>query len=142
MNEEIINVITVIFLSILSYQDIRTKTFSLRILAAFGVVASLVVVLRINDGMALYLAGAVIGLFLLILSLITKGKIGIGDALMFMITGALLGINANVSLLYLTCLLSGLFALILLITKKKNRQERIPLAPFTLASFLVLMIAG
>lgn len=67
---------------------------------------------------------------LLILSLITRGGIGMGDVKIFSALGFLLGGRAVLSVLLLSLIAGAICSTILLITKKKGLRDLLPLGTF------------
>ena len=76
------------------------------------------------------------------LSLISEGKIGLGDGLLMTVTGLFLGGRQNAFLIMTAMLLSALFSIGYLLSKKGNRKTRFAFVPFMFASFLIRMTAG
>ncbi|MDD7404022.1 MAG: hypothetical protein SO170_04560 [Butyribacter sp.] len=91
---------------------------------------------QINLG--LLAASLGIGLFFFVISVISHGQIGKGDAFLFGMTGAGLGLKDNIVLIYLTFLLAFIGALFLLIIKKSGRKKEMPLTPYILGAYLIL----
>ena len=75
--------------------------------------------------------------FFLSLSLLTKEQIGLGDVLMFAMTGIGLGVLNNIFILMICFAEIFMFAIILVVFMKKSRNYRIPVAPFLLLSFVI-----
>ncbi len=69
------------------------------------------------------------------------GQIGIGDALLFAVTGSGLGIMVNMFIIMLSFILAFCAAVFLVFVKHKSRNFCIPLAPFVLSAFAIY-IAG
>lgn len=88
----------------------------------------------------LWIASIGVGSFFYIVSIVTKGQLGKGDALLFCMTGAGFGLWNNMMMIYITFFLAFLAALFLLIVKKVNRKYSMPLAPFVLASYILLVL--
>ncbi|BCN32931.1 prepilin peptidase [Anaeromicropila herbilytica] len=86
------------------------------------------------------LLGITVGIVLIIISKVTRGKIGIGDGITFCITGLILGVNVNLQMLMFALFLSAIYAIFLLIFKKVNRQHTIPFLPFVFVGYLGVLI--
>lgn len=84
--------------------------------------------------------GTLPGAALLAVSLCTRGAVGLGDAVLFMVSGVYLDFWENLLLLLLSLLLAGLWGTGLLVTKRGSRKTTLPLAPFVLAAFAVLEV--
>lgn len=81
-------------------------------------------------------------LFLLIISKITHGGIGYGDVKLFSALGFLCGVNAIVYTLIISFFLCAIVSILLLISKKKNVKDGIPLGPFVWIAFAATIILG
>ncbi|MBO5485320.1 MAG: prepilin peptidase [Eubacterium sp.] len=126
--EAFIYVIVGVILLVLSVWDVRKKTVPV-IPVILCVV--LVMVYRVFLGeISQTLGGIGIGGLILMVSFLSGGAVGGGDALVFGMTGALLGISGNVELLLLSLILSGIVSLFFVVIKKKGRKYRIPYVPF------------
>ncbi|SFB09866.1 leader peptidase (prepilin peptidase) / N-methyltransferase/leader peptidase (prepilin peptidase) / N-methyltransferase [Acetitomaculum ruminis DSM 5522] len=125
---------------ILGLTDIKTKKINIIWLAFFGILGiSEKIYLGENIAEAL-LAGVLTWIILYIISIITREKIGKGDALLFGITGIYLNIFDNISLLFYSFLLVGVFSLIMLVLKKADRKTEIPFLPFVGISYLLMQL--
>ena len=78
------------------------------------------------------IAGLSIGFVLLILNRITRGQVGIGDGLIFCVTGISLGFYINSILLVYSLFIAAIFSCFYIIIKKVGRKTTIPLMPFVL----------
>ncbi len=84
--------------------------------------------------------GMAAGGICLIAALCTKESIGYGDGIVFAFTGVFLGFWKNICLLYGSLLLAGIFALILMITGKKGRKDRMPVVPFIFTAYVLQLL--
>lgn len=83
-------------------------------------------------------AGAV--LILLLIHLITKGGIGLGDVKLFGCIGLYFGLENTVSAMLIAAMSSGLFSLVLICINRDNRKREIPFAPFMTAGMLAAVL--
>lgn len=90
-----------------------------------------------RGSVSLWIGSIGIGLLFYLLSVVTGGQIGKGDALLFCMTGAGVGLWENFILIYLTFLLAFLAAMFLFVVKRVSRKKTIPLAPFLLLAYLI-----
>lgn len=81
----------------------------------------------------------IVCLLFTVASFASRGQIGIGDAFLFTITGAGLGIMANIFIIMFSFILTFGVAVFLIIVKHKPRNYCIPLAPFVLSAFIVYL---
>jgi leader peptidase (prepilin peptidase)/N-methyltransferase len=129
-------------LALCSVQDIRKKQIRLNPVLAFGILGILFHMLWSLQTIGSLLAGMAVGMALLILALLSGGRIGVGDGVLLIVTGIYLGLEGNLELLFLALLLSGLWALVLLLLNKKKRQDTIPFVPFLLAAYIGMVVVG
>lgn len=77
------------------------------------------------------------GLVFVIISIITSGKIGLGDGFIMIPFGILLGFwDSTISMIY-AMIFSGIVALILLTTKKRSGNYEMPFLPFLLCGLVL-----
>lgn len=110
------------------------------VLAGFAVG---LIMLFINDHinwLSAVLAVIIVSGPLLLISVVTKEAIGMGDVKLLTFTGIFLGLEKIVSALMLSLFLSGAVGLILITIKLSNRSKKIPFAPFVLVGTLLVML--
>ena len=91
------------------------------------------------DGILGAAAGfAVIGAFILL----SRGRMGYGDALLALGIGAFLGLRFLLLALYSGFMIGGAAALLLLLAQRVTRKTAIPLAPFLCIGMGLAMLAG
>ncbi|MCX7710830.1 MAG: A24 family peptidase [Clostridia bacterium] len=86
------------------------------------------------------LGAIVVGGALWLVSVISKGALGLGDAKLMGCTGLFLGMERNLSSLAIAVVLSGLVGAALLIKSTTNKRREIPFAPFILAGVLISIL--
>ncbi len=123
-------VVLFLWLFLCSWQDIKRQEISI-ILIGLGFVL-LFVISIIHGELALWerVGGIGIGAVLLILNKLTRGQVGIGDGLIFCVTGISLGFFINSILLFYSLFIAAIFSCIYMIIKRVNRKTTIPLVPF------------
>lgn len=116
--------------------DLKWKRINLYILIPFlvsGIICNLSYQLF---PIASLLGGVAIGVVLLMISFVTRGKIGSGDGVVLMVTGLFLGFYDNLLLLLSATFLSALVGAFILFIKGMNKNYEIPFIPFLLLSFI------
>ena len=113
--------ITGIYLSVMAVIDHRLQ----KIPVLPGVIGILVIVL---------------GVFLYLMSKATRGAVGEGDALVYLMTGVTLGFFGNIELLTLSLFFSAIVSVFLLVFRKVGKKKRIPFVPFTAIAYGVVMV--
>ena len=78
------------------------------------------------------------GVFFLILSFVTREKVGYGDGWMLLMIGLFAGYEDCFVILMLGLVLESVTALVLLVFRKIRREDEIPFAPFLLAGMGVI----
>ncbi|MBP3543229.1 MAG: prepilin peptidase [Lachnospiraceae bacterium] len=118
----------------LSYEDIRTHKISTHVLLMGFVLA----IISLIWGRALpvgeYLAGGALGICFIALSVASK-EIGMGDGVLLMILGLMLGIRRLISILFAALILCAAAAAVLCLLGKAKRTSRLPFVPFLLGGF-------
>lgn len=126
----LLKIITIVWLFICSVQDIKEQQINL-VLIGVGFI-SLFTLSLIENQLLIWerLGGVGLGIFLILLSKITRGQIGIGDGLILSVTGISLGFYLNSILLIYSLFISAVFSIGIMIIKKANRKSTIPFIPF------------
>ena len=79
---------------------------------------------------------------MLLIALIVKSALGMGDVKLFTVLGLIYGLSITYSILLFTIIIMAIISIILLIAKKVTRKTAIPVGPFTIIGFLLCMLAG
>ena len=127
-----------VYLIVMAVIDRRTK----QIPVWPGVVCLAVIVsVHIMGGMAWsdWLPGISVGVFLYAVSRVSRGRVGTGDALVYVVTGMALGFIRNVELLAASLFLASIAALVLVIVRRVGRNYAMPFVPFTAAAFVIVV---
>ena len=126
-----------LFLAMLSPEDIREKQVSAKIVVIFGLLALVCRIAAGQDGMMEEIIFSLIpGMFLLTLSIASKESIGLGDGMAAVVLGLWMGGYKTFFILCIALMLTGGFALICLLRKQR---EPIPFIPFLLLGLEVLL---
>lgn len=129
------------------HSDLKTKQISLRwskwMLAA-GVLLRLPEMVSISAGLSIgFLAGlfldALPGIVCILFSCLSKGKMGMGDGLMILVTGIFLGAEKTVQITWRAFLFGACYAAALLL-KGKSRQQEFAFAPCLFLAFLTIVL--
>lgn len=127
-------------LALCSAEDIKKKQIRLHPVLLFGIFGVFLHMLFRMQPVENMLLGMLVGVTLLILSILTGGRIGAGDAVLLIVTGIYLGFEQNMQLFFSGSLLCGIWALGVLILKKKGRKDSIPFIPFLLAAYMGMLV--
>lgn len=139
------NVIVLTMLGIHAAEDIKSRRIALPCLLVFGLAGAAVQLYCRDMSFASIGLGMAVGIGILLLSILTGGSIGMGDGLVFCVTGIYLGGSRNLELLFMSLLYAALFSLFLLVKGKgtaKNRKREIPFLPFVFAGYVTILLEG
>ncbi len=146
-NYTIGKIIIIIFMALCAFEDYKHKSVDLKIFIIMGFIEFIyyiyMLVLGINIMWNEILAGAAIGIAIYLIALFSK-SIGEGDGLFFIISGAALGLNKNVSLFIISSILiscAGLYIAVKnFINNKNSAKKEIALLVFTFPAGLLILI--
>lgn len=125
----------VVFLGINTWTDIRKREICLPVFLLFLAGG---ILWRIKVG-TVYPEGILslgIGVVAAIASVLSRGKVGMGDGLMIFAMGSVLNAGELIEILCLSFLLCGIYAGLQLGLLKKKRNTEIPFVPFLLVGYL------
>ena len=126
-------------LFVLSIIDIRKQAIPI-ILPIFGTVLCSLFHLFLGQTVwKPFLQGMAYLLFFLLISKLTNGQIGSGDAFVFGMTGVELGAWQNLWMIYLSFLLAFLGGVLFLLIQKKGKKEPMPFIPYIFLAYFLLL---
>ncbi|MBR6383250.1 MAG: prepilin peptidase [Lachnospiraceae bacterium] len=80
------------------------------------------------------------GLLLILISLLTKGEIGMGDGILLAACGLMLGGRDNLIMFFFACLSSAVVSALIMLIKKADKKTKIPFVPFMIPGFLIMVL--
>ena len=80
------------------------------------------------------------GLLLILISVLTKGQIGMGDGILLAACGLMLGGRDNLIMFFFACLSSAVVSALIMIIKKADKKTKIPFVPFMIPGFLIMVL--
>ncbi len=83
--------------------------------------------------------GLIPGAFLLLLSVLTKQAVGLGDGAVLLCVGVFFGWLATVILFGISIFSAAIGSILIMITKKKKRKETMPFLPFLYFGYLCFL---
>ncbi len=86
------------------------------------------------------LIGTLPGLVLYIISTISRGEIGKGDAMVFITIGIWLGIVKSIEIFMVALFCTSFCMMPILWLKKKSMKTQVPFIPFVLLSFVIINV--
>jgi leader peptidase (prepilin peptidase)/N-methyltransferase len=121
--------------------DIKMKIIPNNLVISGIILGTIMVFLNNHISIISALLGCTIcGGLIAIISFITRGSIGMGDAKLFACIGIFLGLHMTLGILIVATILSGLIGLYLLIFKKADRKTLLPFAPYIFAATIFMMV--
>ena len=139
MLEIVKNLLLLMGLLYFAWQDYHTRYIGI---AASVIVAIIGIALRLwieKSPMGIF-ASMLIGIGLIIAATISNESIGIGDGILFLVSGCYLEVFQNMILFVRTIFLTGGFAILCMVIKKTGRKVQIPLAPFMLVAYVTTFL--
>lgn len=127
----------------ISIVDIKTKTIPNKLVLAIVVLAiTRIAVSCITESSILPLLEMLIGLVagglpFAIIILLTKGGMGAGDMKLYAALGMFFGWKGILCIIIISILTAGIFALVLVLAKIKNKKYQLALAPFIAAATII-----
>ncbi len=118
-------------------KDRRVKVSEILIFGAIGIIIN--IVYRPNDLLSI-LGGVMIGVLLYLFSIISKERIGKGDALLIMVTGLYLGFKDTLLLLWLSMVLAAIVGTIYVRKHHVKMDVELPFVPFLLIGYVVMFM--
>ena len=131
-------VIILVLLAYCSLTDIKTrKVMMIPIWTCYVVAIIGMIFPTLGDEVTLF--GTLPGIVLLIISLLSEGAIGAGDAYLAITIGVFFGAKFVLGNLFLSSLCASGFSLIMLVMRKIDRKEKIPFVPFMLGGYVLVL---
>lgn len=131
------SIFIIFILALLSWQDIKAKSINLVFCILVMVIIVTVNIIFELQSIPLMLSGTGVGVFLLVISVISGNAIGIGDGIVFLITGLTLDGVANFGVLVISLFFSLFVGLYRLIIKKWNRKDEMAFIPYITIGYIV-----
>lgn len=135
-------IILFIYLFLMAPYDMKRREISLPASAAASL-ALLAVRLCFAEGGEVTIgsfSGVLVGGSLVAISVLSRGEIGIGDGILFVVSGFVFGLYENVLLLFLSLLASAVAGVFLLAVRRVGRKYALPFAPFVLFGYGVICL--
>lgn len=132
-----------IYLLFMAGYDLKRREIQLGISAAVAVLLAVVQIYGIFQGETTWLnafSGVVVGILLIGVSIVTRGEIGIGDGITFIISGMVLGIFENGVLLFISLLFTAFTGGFLFLIKRVGRKYTMPFVPFVFVGYGVICL--
>lgn len=134
--------ISLLYLSVAGLMDYKKRTVPV-MMPIIGAVVGVFLYLYQKDMPITELLIAIIpGVIFVAISILSSGKVGLGDGLIIIPFGLMVGLwDSTTSLIY-AMLSSGVVALFLLATKKKSGNYQLPFLPFLLCGLVLTLFTN
>lgn len=127
------------FLLSITFEDIKTNLMDTRVILGYFILFTIYRIIFLD--LAIFLEGligfALSLIIMLIAYFVKRGSIGIGDIEAIAACGMIIGFPNIFHFLFKAFLFVFLYGIFLIITKKKNKIDEIPLAPFLLIATII-----
>ncbi|SDB37299.1 Type IV leader peptidase family protein [Pseudobutyrivibrio sp. YE44] len=123
-----------------TYEDLRSKQVRLIEIAIFAVIGIILNVIMKPYPITSVLGGVLVGGLVYLFSVISKEKIGKGDALIIMVTGLYLGFMNTVLVVWLSSIMAALVGALYINRKYKSLDYEMPFMPFMLTGYCILYV--
>lgn len=142
MAEISVKVILAAMLLLCGIQDLFKKKIAIWIIILGALLTGICIPFCRTCSIPDRIGGIAVGAIIVIISLATAGKIGMGDGLLICVTGLGLGFWSNLELFAAALFFAAIISIILLITRLADRKKSIPFVPFLLAGYIFLIAAN
>ena len=121
-----------------SFDDLKTKQVRVFEIVSFGILGIVLNVISPMNSIYSIIGAILVGVVLYIFSVFSKEKIGMGDAMIVMVSGLYLGFTNVMILLWISSLLALIVGLITMKKFKVDSSYEIPFVPFLMSGFLIM----
>lgn len=128
-------------LGLCSFDDIKSKQVRTIEICIFGIIGVLLHLINHTHTLMSTIGGMLIGAGFYLICIITKEKIGKGDALIIMVIGIYLGMLNTIKLIWISSVMAGFAGVYLLATKKQHLNYEMPFVPFMMVGYLMMYAA-
>lgn len=123
-----------------SLEDIKRKQITTMVTLGSAMACLICHMVYQNHSIYNMLGGMAFGGMILLFSVLSRGKIGPGDGIVFMLTGLYLGAEENLALMMLSLLFAAGWSFIAIFVFRRSKKEKIPFIPFLFLAYLVILI--
>ncbi len=132
----LIEILLLLYLLICTIRDIRTRTISMGVSLIFGVVLISLKIIGQDFSLTGILLGAIPGICLILLGLISRQSIGYGDGIVTIVLGITAGIEGTITTCLWAFIMTAIVSCILLI-RHHSKRETLPFVPFLFGAYLL-----
>lgn len=130
------------FYGLTAVDDIRTKKVRNLEIIVFGIIGIVIDFVLKPYSLESILGGVAVGVVMYLFSVMTKEKIGKGDAWIVMVSGLYLGFIDTLMVVWLASILAVIYGLVATQGHEDGMDMEMPFVPFLLVSFLMEFTIG
>ncbi|MCM1257933.1 MAG: prepilin peptidase [Roseburia sp.] len=123
-----------------SLEDIKSKEITLMVTLGSAMAGLICHIVYQSQSIYSMLGGMVFGGLILLFAILSRGKIGPGDGMVFMLTGLYLGVEENLALMLLSFFLAGCWAFIAIFFLHRDKKEKMPFIPFLFLAYVLILV--
>lgn len=129
--------VCLVFLSVCAVWDIRERKIPFMWICLTGVLSLVMAVLE--EQLLFSALGILPGMILVVMSLITKGGVGMGDAYVCMVTGCFTGMWGSFLVIITGSLLVSVWGMVNIFIRHLSIKRSVPFTPFLLLSYIIVI---
>lgn len=131
-----------LFLLICGIQDIRKKQIYVYPVVLTAVAVMVYQIVARGLSVSNWLGGLAVGGALCLISIISKGQIGLGDGMLFCLTGLTVGFGGNIQILFYSFLFAAVVSGYLMFVRHKSRKYTLPFVPYLFLGYCLVTAYG
>ncbi len=131
------NILIILYMTTATIYDICLKKIPLWLMTIFTTISIAIFLFSTEHSFNIF--SLIPGIFMILLSILSRQALGMGDSIFILTLGLLLSISELICTILFSLFLASFFAIFLFI-KRRNTKQSIPFVPFILISFLLLTL--
>ncbi len=143
--ENIVQVVSysmvIILLSIAAVVDIKWKIIPNHLILVGSFLGSIMLFINTHiTGINIIITIVLLGGLLWMISVFSKGALGMGDVKLVACIGIFLGLQKTLTVICMALVLSGIIAVFLLVFRYADKKKEMPFAPFILVATMITIL--
>ena len=141
MKESVWSILFVLLLLVICmFTDLKKKEISMKIVIGFGLVGFVILFRDFMITTPYFPKGTLVGILVLLISHVSHGAVGDGDAYVLMVTGLVLSLQENLILLIGASVVAAVFGILLMVIKRVDRKKELPFIPFLSITYVGMIL--
>ena len=137
---QLTGLILLLFLGTEALNDYKKKRINMPALVITFILVILMIFISKDYSLMQRVLGVCAGGVLIIFSLATRGKFGMGDALVLTLMFLTIGITKGILLYFLSLIYTMCYSAVLLVTKRGNKNTELAFMPFLLFAYVTSLL--